>query len=334
MSNCLVTKLNGSVNNDLLPAVGCFIIHVTKQANPTQATQKFDFGPESSNKFSFKIEVIQKDKGYFAENYADTIDGGTVANRKTEWTTTLANRTIYFKNDDFDVIVTNKYNLSRLIFGASQSIERDAIEYSLSLRTLTYRSAVNDLSWLKGLSLLQDVALSSSTGNTSNLQNSIQNFSCLSCDIEGNVSDFKEMTSLQSIQITRELSSGNPDNFTGALDELGSIASLRSFDVRDYNVTFDVGSFVTKQIAAGNTTPNVVAVDGCVGITGFAGSTTFRGQSVGTELSNRLYWNGSSKIIFYSGTTGGNKNTATKVYAYGASAEEIAEWGDKYVEIS
>lgn len=333
MSNCLVTTLNGSVNNDLLPKVGCFIIHITKQANPTQTTQKFEFGPLSSNLYSFTIEVIQKDKGYFAENYADTIDGGTEANRKTKWTTMLSNRTIYFKNDNFDVIVTNKYNLSRLNFGASQSIERDAIEYSGSLKSLIYHSTVNDLSWLKNLSI-QDVSLSFSTGNTSNLQNSIRNFTCLKCDIEGNVSDFEEMTSLQVIQITRNIGLGNPDNFSGALDELGSIASVRSFDVRDYNVTFDVGSFITKQITAGNTTPNVVAADGCFGITGFAGSTTFRGQSVGTNLYNRLYWNGSSKIIFYSGTTGPDKSTATKVYAYGASAEEIAEWGDKYVEIS
>lgn len=107
MEKCLITKLNGSVQNDSLLRIGEFCIKVSKVESPTADSQKFSV----RNNKDTHLRIIGN--GYFtnetlSENKGKVMD--IAANTET---------LVYYSNGDYEIVVSEKYSLGS--FGSSLS---------------------------------------------------------------------------------------------------------------------------------------------------------------------------------------------------------------------
>ena len=98
MGKCLITKLNGSVQNDSLLRIGEFCIKVSKVESPTADSQRFVV----NNSKDAKFRIIGD--GYFTNE--------TLSENKGKELNITANTetTVYFSNGDYEVVVSEKYS--------------------------------------------------------------------------------------------------------------------------------------------------------------------------------------------------------------------------------
>ena len=102
MTKCLITKLNGSVQNDSLLRIGEFGIRVSTVESPTADSQKFSV----LNTKDAQLRIIGD--GYFT-NETLTENKGKVMNIAAN-TETL----VYYSNGDYEIVVSEKYSLTSI----------------------------------------------------------------------------------------------------------------------------------------------------------------------------------------------------------------------------
>ena len=102
MGKCLITKLNGSVQNDSLLRIGEFCIKVSKVESPTADSQRFVV----NNSKDAQLRIIGD--GYFTNE--------TLSENKGKALNITANTetTVYFSNGDYEVVVSEKYSLNQV----------------------------------------------------------------------------------------------------------------------------------------------------------------------------------------------------------------------------
>ena len=102
MGKCLITILNGSVQNDSLLRIGEFCIKVSKVESPTADSQRFVV----NNSKDAKLRIIGD--GYFTNE--------TLSENKGKELNITANTetTVYFSNGDYEVVVSEKYSLTQV----------------------------------------------------------------------------------------------------------------------------------------------------------------------------------------------------------------------------
>lgn len=132
MGKCLVTKLQGSVNNSNLLKIGEMPIYVEK-SNGAQASQ---YKLVVKTLKDSKVEIIGD--GYFTDEGMVTNKGKIIsipANTST---------TLYFSNGDYEARISNKYDINMFNFtedGSSRnnflSINLDDLRFSDNLTSLT-----------------------------------------------------------------------------------------------------------------------------------------------------------------------------------------------------
>ena len=140
MTKCLVTKLNGSVSNSELLRIGETRLHFNKTSNPTSDTQGFN--TKVSN--PVKLEIIGD--GYFTDKTLAENKGKTLE-------LTLGANNVFVSNNDLDVAILNKYDLSyfSVINSTSTVIEGfgdkwlniDDLSYSLSMTSLNLQKTLS-----------------------------------------------------------------------------------------------------------------------------------------------------------------------------------------------
>jgi hypothetical protein len=99
MGKCLITKLNGSVQNDSLLRIGEFCIKVSKVESPTADSQKFSV----KNAKDTQLRIIGD--GYFTNE--------TLSENKGKVMDIAANTEslVYYSNGDYEIVVSEKYSL-------------------------------------------------------------------------------------------------------------------------------------------------------------------------------------------------------------------------------
>lgn len=237
MGKCLVTKLNGVVDNSSLLKIGEMRIHISRVDSPTEETQSLCFQAAAQ----CKLTIIGD--GYFTDSTLSENKGNTIILDNT------GRKDVYVSNGDFDISIENKYVLKDICFAkfstavpspaVNKSISIDDIKHSTELMKLRI-SATNttgDCSSLKNLSKLNEFKATKSLihGDLSVLKDKTTlGFIQLSfCNVSGDLIYFQNLTNLTALQL-------NNTSVKGNLSSLSALTKLTYISVT--SVEGDVSS--------------------------------------------------------------------------------------------
>lgn len=167
MGKCLITKLNGSVQNDSLLRIGEFCIKVSKVESPTANSQRFVV----NNSKDAQLRIIGD--GYFTNE--------TLSENKGKALNITANTetTVYLSNGDYEIVVSEKYSLTQvgtytrtswLEYKGKLSFDIDSLKYSpnISFLPLSNTQVTGDIAVfgkLTGLTKVPDINYTHVTGD-------------------------------------------------------------------------------------------------------------------------------------------------------------------------
>lgn len=166
MAKCLVTKLNGSVDNNELLRVGEMRVKVESVESPTKDTQGFGVA------FTEPTTVEIVGAGYFTDS--------TLTENKGKSMVVTGNSGIIVSQAT-TVAIRNKYKLNALNvfipsgtpYGKNKVLNIDDLKYTLSLKNLNLSSmqASGDIANLKNLTALTNLSISNTqvSGDIANI---------------------------------------------------------------------------------------------------------------------------------------------------------------------
>lgn len=146
MGKCLITKLNGSVQNDSLLRIGEFCIKVSKVESPTADSQRFVV----NNSKDAQLRIIGD--GYFTNE--------TLSENKGKALNITANTetTVYFSNGDYEVVVSEKYSLTQVGTYTRTSWKEYKGKLSFDIDLLKYSPNISFLA-ISGTGVTGDIAV-------------------------------------------------------------------------------------------------------------------------------------------------------------------------------
>lgn len=234
-ANCIKTTLLASTNNGNLPKLGELIIQakILSQVNNASIQQGF-----SITTYSPVVISVDGD-GYFATTLAGL---DNPSSRMTEYTTqTNTPLQLYFKNDTYNVHISNKYELRALTFNGQSLVNRSL--FTMDFSGLKYATQVliircqavegeADLSVFSNHLVQKEIALSLSK-------------------LSGNLSELPQVNTLDTITLVA------PDNkISGTLSELSSFPALKSISIENAAITgslSELSGIPLNHLVLGNT---------------------------------------------------------------------------------
>ena len=152
----MITKLNGSIQNDSLLRIGEFSVKVSKVESPTADSQCFVV----NNSKDAQLRIIGD--GYFT-NETLSENKGKVLN-----ITANTETTVYLSNGDYEIVVSEKYSLTQVgtytttswkTYKGKLSFDIDSLKYSpnISFLALSNTQVTGDISVLGKLTGLTQV---------------------------------------------------------------------------------------------------------------------------------------------------------------------------------
>ena len=209
MGKCLITKLNGSVNNSELLKIGELRINFGKVQNPTKENRSLNI---KVNKES-KVELIGD--GYFTDENLGANKG------KSLLLSPNTNNYIYISNNDVAISISDKYALTGIFHQAVEypwnasgdkshiKYNLEDLKYSAALTNLSAKSAniSGDISALTNLTALVTMDLSNTqiSGDIANLKTltalTSMNLSNMQNPLTGNISNLKSLTKCTDIKL-------------------------------------------------------------------------------------------------------------------------------------
>lgn len=333
MGNCLVTKLKASVNNDNLPIFGKITINVVPLSEISDSGQQSIY----IEGINFTVEV--SGGGYFSENYADLENPQSCLTTWAPPADEPCGVILYFANVASTIHVTDTItNISV----QSINVWNDSI-FAVDLKTIAYSQLGSlalwqnsDVSVLKNLPNLNYAYFVKCNGDFGFVRNSplletLKAYNATSglmllSDVpdtvttlaaqnigKGDLSSLTSKTGLLSIELE------NTD-VTGSITDIGGLTSLTSFNLFRTSVTGSIEDFVAAQVNAGRT--SFSGEFRCYSALSFL---TFGGNTYPDEAyqSHFFTWDG-NKIVIYTGD--GDKANCPRVYAKGATQQEIDAW--------
>ena len=215
MGKCLITKLNGSVQNDSLLRIGEFCIEVSKVESPTADSQKFSV----LNTKDSQLRIIGD--GYFTN--------GTLSENKGKVMDIAANTEtlVYYSNGDYEIVVSEKYSLSSIgiflstswkAFNGKLSFDIESLKYSPNIirLLLSNTQVTGDIAVFGKLTGLQTVFLSNTQvtgdiavlGKLTGLQNVLLNNTQVTGDIAvlGKLTGLTDIPNVSGTKVTGDIS--------------------------------------------------------------------------------------------------------------------------------
>lgn len=272
---CLVTKLNGVVDNDSILRIGEMSIAFSKSPSPNKTSQ----GINLFSSGDCDLRIIGD--GYFTDETLTQNLG------KSKHIVAGSQEDVYVSNGDFNLIISDKYSL-RLVNIVPSNTSNPAktdlayktfdlaeLKFSKKLAGLQFDNSkvVGDISNLKGLTEIQAISLANTAvkgdiaslagmtrltsititntsigGNVSVLGNckDFTELFALGSSVFGNVSTFANLPKISIIQMM---------NAEGDIASLASCSVLKFFETTNGNVTGDLSKLPssTKQANFFNT---------------------------------------------------------------------------------
>lgn len=234
MGTCLVTKLNGAVDNSDLLKIGEFRINVTSVPDPSKLTQGMDL------QFTEPTEVSIVGDGYFTDENLSANYGKVK---------TITSEKFFISNGNYELSIKNKYKVS-LISGINRNVSGDTNGNckSINIDGLKYS---NSLTWIDSVT---------AKGDISAFENALSlNYIALqSTKITGDIRAFKDNTALSSLYLSRTKIAGDISAFSnntamsilhlGATNVTGDISALKDntaftyIFLNDTNVSGDISA--------------------------------------------------------------------------------------------
>lgn len=240
MNKCLVTKLNGIVDNNSLLKIDEMSIKISRVSSPNVKTQSFNF------KFAkeTKLEIIGN--GYFTDASLSPNKGKTLvipAGSKTD---------VYVSNGDFELRILNKYNLRTISFVAEGQIYQkdDVANKTMDIGSLAYSTLINeirlgntnvygDIAALKNLSevLIVELANTKVYGDIANIKecNLFLTLRISNTQVSGDISVLRNLTELNTFTIANTQVSGD-------IAAMSDLTKLTSYDVTNTSVWGNISS--------------------------------------------------------------------------------------------
>lgn len=228
MGKCLVTKLNGVVDNSSLLKIGEMRIHISRVDSPTAETQSLCFQAAAQ----CKLTIIGD--GYFTDSTLSENKGNTIILDNT------GRKDVYVSNGDFDISIEKKYVLKDICFASfsnsvpspfvNKAMSIDDIKYSTELQKLRISgtNVTGDCSSLDNLSKLNELKAAKSKiyGDLSVLKNktALEFIQLFSCNVSGDLSYFQNLTNLTALQLNKTSVKGNLSSLS-ALTKLTYISA-------------------------------------------------------------------------------------------------------------
>ena len=217
MGKCLITKLNGSVQNDSLLRIGEFCIKVSKVEFPTANSQRFVV----NNSKDAQLRIIGD--GYFTND--------TLSENKGKELNITANTetTVYFSNGDYEIVVSEKYSLKQVGTYIITSWKEYKGKLSFDIDLLKYSPDISFLA-LSATQVTGDIAvLGKLTG--------ITHLTIDNTGVTGDIAVFGKLTGLTYLTI-------NNTKVTGDIAVLGKLTSLTSIpSINHTGVTGDIAVY-------------------------------------------------------------------------------------------
>ena len=267
MNKCLVTKLNGTVDNDSLMRIGEFRIKIGKVSNPTKDSQLVKIGVTSDT----ELRIVGD--GYFTDS--------TLAKNKGKKITISRNdevsNDVYVSNGDIELAVMNKYNLTEISMpkhNTNRAFNLDELKYSTHLKNIDCddTKVYGDLKSLSECSNFKSIALSSSlvTGDISALAG--KNIGVVSLDstaVVGDISNLKNSSNLSMLHVSNSAISGdisvlsNKNNLTflaignsalyGDISAFRNKPNIKELGLKKLNCTGDLAALPDNILFIDNT---------------------------------------------------------------------------------
>ena len=217
MGKCLITKLNGSVQNDSLLRIGEFMVKVSKVESPTADSQKFSVRNDKDT----QLRIIGD--GYFT-NETLTENKGKVMDIAAN-TETL----VYYSNGDYEIVVSEKYSLTSIGIFKSDSWKSFKGKLSFDIESLKYSPNIINI-------LLSDTQITGDIAEFSKLTKVIT-ILLNNTQVTGDIAVFGKMANLIKLNIERT-------NVTGDIAVFGKMANLSSIpSVNNTLVTGDISVY-------------------------------------------------------------------------------------------
>lgn len=235
MGKCLVTKLNGVVDNSNLLKIGELRIKIVSAPNPSKFTQGM------SLKFTEPTEVSIVGDGYFTDENLSANYGKVK---------TITSERFFISNGNYDLSIKNKYKVSFIstinkdVSGNNiayyKYINIDELKYSNSLTWIDASNIDGDISAFKNALSLEFIGLSKTniTGDISVFANNttLNSIYLTSTDITGDISAFKNNTALTIADLSNT-------NVTGSISAFSNNIALTSLYLNNTNVTGNISVF-------------------------------------------------------------------------------------------
>ena len=239
MTKCLITKLNGSVDNNELLRIGEMRVHFTKSDSPTASTQgkTFSFVKDA------ELEIIGD--AYFTDKQLS-------ANLGKKITISANNEAGFFiSNADCDIAILDKYSLAKLqswavnqlSYSKNISFNIDNLKYSTALNVINFSSAsvMGDIFNLKNLTSLVTINLENTqvSGDISNLKNltSLTTLLLDNTQVNGDISNLKNLTSLTILKVFN-----TQIPITGNIGELSTLSKCTYMSLKYSKLTGDLAA--------------------------------------------------------------------------------------------
>ena len=215
MNKCLVTKLNGSVDNQELIRFGEMRIRIAKVETPTSITQGFGLSVDKP----ITLEIIGN--GHFT-NSTLTENKGKSINLNS------GDNGIYVSNDDVEIAILGKYSLTKVRYYAALPSELYASNIYFDISGLKYSTAMSDIS-------MKMAKISGDIDNLKNLTNLII-LDLQNTQVSGDIVAFKNLTNIFYLDLQNTKVSGDIDN-------LKNLTNLTTLNLQNAKVSGDIAAF-------------------------------------------------------------------------------------------
>ena len=193
MNKCLVTKLNGVVNDTSLLKLGEIKFKTVETENFKNSNNSINIAVSSNA----KMRIIGN--GYFTDaNYERNLG-------KEISLTPGRTNDIYFYNGNYDICISNKYAISFIqLNGSNNSFNIEGLNYAKDIKSILLSNCVGDLSNLSGLSKVTKIGIRKDSkihGNIANLANNteLKDLLISKADIYGDLSSLRYLNKLEAI---------------------------------------------------------------------------------------------------------------------------------------
>ena len=234
MAKCLVTKLNGTVDNNNLLRIGEIRLFNTKLSNPTSNTQfmALTFSKDTN------LEIVGD--AYFTDSTLAENKGKTISclpNKKTSF---------YVSNNDCQIAILDKYSLVAAETNVHKVGDLEDFRFSKDLSFIAIKGTeqTGDIANLKNLIALTSLVLSRTqvNGDISVLKNltALTTLSLDNTQVNGDISVLKNLTALTTLSLDNTQVNGD----ISALENLTALTKLSLYNQKT-PITGDIGKLRT-----------------------------------------------------------------------------------------